>query len=137
MFVIFCYLQLSAEPFTAVRNVRLSQSHTHTHTHTFLTITCSSAYPSSASFVRSLVSPPPSTGRLPSQAMNWNVARRREGDEMQFKGHVPLHSQLCPTGVSSVVGIRHNTSFCLTETSVRRIGISFPNVLLDNVLTYA
>lgn len=56
---------------------------------------------SNASFVRSLVPPP--LGRLPSQAVNWNVARRREGDEMQFKGHVPLHSQLCPTGVQSVV----------------------------------
>jgi hypothetical protein len=38
------------------------RGHTHTHTHTVLTITCSSAYLCSASFVRSSVSPPRPTG---------------------------------------------------------------------------
>jgi hypothetical protein len=53
---------------------------------------------------------------------------------MQFKGHVPLHSQLCPTSVQSVVG-NSSQYFVLFDLNVgTKKGISFLNVLLDTVL---
>jgi hypothetical protein len=86
-----------------VTSVCRTRAHTHTHTEFWPSHVAPLICLMPLSFVA--WSPPPlPPGRLPSQAVNWNVARRREGDEMQFKGHVPLHSQLCPTSVQSVVG---------------------------------